>query len=144
MTKYRKHTKIAEQEQQFSNFLDRSRYSHGQKVNNVGRSPFFQDTYNLANVLWSYKNCIENDTLIYSKLHFNDFIMDLLCNNWTNWKHHGHGVWKSQKKSHSTLRAKRATFTFCVDKKFIKKVPKMVNFGEFLKTWSLRSNSVTK
>ena len=35
MTKYRKHTKIAEQEQeqqQFSNFLDRARYSHGQKV----------------------------------------------------------------------------------------------------------------
>ena len=39
MTKYRKHTKIAEQEQeqqeqeqQFSNFLDRSRYSHGQKT----------------------------------------------------------------------------------------------------------------
>ena len=36
MTKYRKHTKIAEQEeeqqqQQFSNFLDRARYSHGQK-----------------------------------------------------------------------------------------------------------------
>ena len=26
-----------------------------------------------------------------------------------------HGVWKSQKKSHSTLRAKRGTFTFCVD-----------------------------
>ena len=47
------------------------------KVNNVGRSPFFQDTYNLANVLWSYKNCIENDTLISSsKLHFNDFIME--------------------------------------------------------------------
>ena len=35
MTKYRKHTKIAEQEQeqqQFSNFLDRARYSHGQKL----------------------------------------------------------------------------------------------------------------
>ena len=38
MTKYRKHTKIAEQEQQqeqeqqFSNFLGRARYSHGQKV----------------------------------------------------------------------------------------------------------------
>ena len=37
MTKYRKHTKIAEQEQQqqqqqqFSNFLDRARYTHGQK-----------------------------------------------------------------------------------------------------------------
>ena len=27
-----------------------------------------------------------------------------------------HSVWKSQKKSHSTLRAKRATFTFWVDK----------------------------
>ena len=27
-----------------------------------------------------------------------------------------HGVWKSQKKSHSTMRAKRATFTFWVDK----------------------------
>ena len=27
-----------------------------------------------------------------------------------------HGVWKSQKKSHSTLRAKRATFTFWKDK----------------------------
>ena len=27
-----------------------------------------------------------------------------------------HGVWKSQKMSHSTLRAKRATFTFWVDK----------------------------
>ena len=27
-----------------------------------------------------------------------------------------HGVWKSQKKSHSTLRAKRATFAFWVDK----------------------------
>ena len=29
---------------------------------------------------------------------------------------HKHGVWKSQKKSHLTLRAKRATFTFRVDK----------------------------
>ena len=27
-----------------------------------------------------------------------------------------HSVWKSQKKSHSTLRAKRATFTFWMDK----------------------------
>ena len=47
------------------------------KVNNVGREAFFSDTYNLANVLWSYKNCIENDTVIYTlKLHFNDFIME--------------------------------------------------------------------
>ena len=51
-----------------------------------------------------------------------------------------HGVWKSQKKPHSTLRAKRTTFTFWVDKSLLK----MVQFGEFLKTWSLRSNSVTR
>ena len=30
--------------------------------------------------------------------------------------HSVHGVWKSQKKSHSTLQAKRTTFTFWVDK----------------------------
>ena len=47
------------------------------------------------------------------------------------------------KKSHSTLRAKRATFTFWVDKSSLK-MPKMVNFGEFLKTWSLQSNNVTR
>ena len=58
-------------------------------------------------------------------------------------KNRSHGVWKSQKKSHSTLRAKRATFTFWVDKRLLK-MPKMVHFGEFLKTWSLRSNSVTR
>ena len=57
--------------------------------------------------------------------------------------HFNHGVWKSQKKSHSTLRAKRATFTFRVDKSSLK-MPKMVHFGEFLKTWSLRLNSVTR
>ena len=54
-----------------------------------------------------------------------------------------HGVWKSQKKSHSTLRAKRATYTFRVDKSSLK-MPKMVHFGEFLKTWRLWSNSVTR
>ena len=37
------------------------------------------------------------------------------------------------KKSHSTLRAKRATFTFWVTKSWLK-MPKIVNFGEFLKT----------
>ena len=46
---------------------------------------------------------------------------------------------KITKKSHSTLRAKRATFTFWVDK-----MQKMVHFGEFLKVWSLRSNSSTR
>ena len=35
-----------------------------------------------------------------------------------------HSVWKSQKKSHSTLRAKGATFTFWVDKRFIKNAKK--------------------
>ena len=54
-----------------------------------------------------------------------------------------HGVWKSLKKyPQSTLRAKRATLTW-VDKSLLK-MPKMVQFGEFLKTWSLRSNSVTR
>ena len=57
--------------------------------------------------------------------------------------HPTNGVWKSQKKSHSTLRAKRATFTFRVNKSWLK-MSKMVHFGEFLKTWSLRSNSVTR
>ena len=43
----------------------------------------------------------------------------------------------------STLRAKRATYTFRVDKSSLK-MPKMVHFGEFLKTWRLWSNSVTR
>ena len=43
----------------------------------------------------------------------------------------------------STLRAKQATFPFWVDKSWIK-MPKMIHFGQFLKTWSLRSNSVTR
>ena len=43
-----------------------------------------------------------------------------------------HSVWKSQKKSHFILRAKRAMFTFQVDKSSLK-MPKMVNFGDILK-----------
>ena len=43
-----------------------------------------------------------------------------------------HIVWKSPKKSHSWLRAKRAMFTFWVDKSSLK-MPKMAYFGEFLK-----------
>ena len=43
-----------------------------------------------------------------------------------------HGVWKSQKKSHSIWRAKRATLTFWVDKSLLK-MPKMVNFASFWK-----------
>ena len=41
-----------------------------------------------------------------------------------------HSVWKSQKKSHSTLRAKRATFTFWLDKSSLKgqKWSILVNF----------------
>ncbi len=54
-----------------------------------------------------------------------------------------HGVWKSQRKYHSSLRAKQATFTFWVDKSWLK-MPKMVHFCKFLKTWSLRSSSVTR
>ena len=54
-------------------------------------------------------------------------------------------VWKLHKMSHSKLRAKRAKFTFWVDK-YSLKMPKMqmVNFGEFLKTWSIWSNSDTR
>ena len=44
-----------------------------------------------------------------------------------------HSVWKSQKKSHSTLRAKRATFTFWVHKNWLK-MPKMVILASFWKT----------
>ena len=55
-----------------------------------------------------------------------------ISGNWTFLLVNVHSVWKSQKKSHSTLRAKRATFTFWVDKSWLK-MPKMVNFGEFLK-----------
>ena len=43
-----------------------------------------------------------------------------------------HSVWKSQKKSHSALRAKRATFTFWVAKSSLK-MPKMVNLAIFWK-----------
>ena len=43
-----------------------------------------------------------------------------------------HSGWKSQEKSHSTLRAKRAKLTFWVDKSWLK-TPKIVIFGEFLK-----------
>ena len=41
-----------------------------------------------------------------------------------------HSGWKSQKKSHSTLRAKREMITIWVDKSS-SKMPKMVNFGDF-------------
>ena len=41
-----------------------------------------------------------------------------------------HSVWKSQKKSYSTLRAKRATFTFWMDKSSLKS-PKNRQFGNF-------------
>ena len=47
-----------------------------------------------------------------------------------------------RKKSHLTLRAKRATITF-IRQKFIEN-PKNGPFGEFLKTLCLRSNSITR
>ena len=54
-----------------------------------------------------------------------------------------HTVFENHRKSHLILRANRAKFAFWVDKSLLK-MPKMVNFGEFQKTWSLRSNSVTR
>ena len=72
------------------------------------------------------------------------FLSSLAIRHWHSHKSsQQHGVWKSQNKYHSTLRAKRATFTFWVDKSWLK-MPKMVHFGEVLRTWSLRSNSVTR
>ena len=50
---------------------------------------------------------------------------------------------ENHKKYHTTLRAKRATFTFWMHKSSLK-MPKLVHYGEILKTWSLRSNSVTR
>ena len=44
-----------------------------------------------------------------------------------------HGVWKSQKKSHWTLRAKRATFTFLNGQKFIKNCQKWSILASFWK-----------
>ena len=41
------------------------------------------------------------------------------------------------------MRAKRAMFTFWMDKSELKR-PKIVHYGEFLKICSLRSNSVTR
>ena len=41
-----------------------------------------------------------------------------------------HSVWKSQKKSHSIMRAERATFTFWVDKRLLK-MPKITNLSSF-------------
>ena len=40
------------------------------------------------------------------------------------------------KKSHKKLRRKRPTFTFCVDKKFIKNA-KIVHFGQFFESLNL-------
>ena len=44
-----------------------------------------------------------------------------------------HSLWKSQKKSHSTLRAKRAIFIFWVDKSSLK-MPKIDKFWSLNKT----------
>ena len=55
-----------------------------------------------------------------------------------------HSVWKSQKKSHSTLRAKRAMFAFWVEKSSLKCKKCLIWANFFLKTWSFQSNSVTR
>ena len=50
-------------------------------------------------------------------------------------------VWNSQKKPHLAL---RATHVYNLSGKSWLKMSKMVHFGEILKSWSLRSNSVTR
>ena len=53
-----------------------------------------------------------------------------------------HGVWKSKKVSFNI--ASKANYVYISSgQRFIKNA-KMVHFGEFLKTWSLRSNSFTR
>ena len=65
------------------------------------------------------------------------FRHDFLCNVTTVFENH-------RKSLIQTLRAKRATFTIWVDKSSLK-MPKNGPFWRvFLKTWSLRSNSVTR
>ena len=59
------------------------------------------------------------DDLNYSCIHH---LANLRIGEWWVVKH---SVWKSQKKSHLILRAKRATFIFLL------KMPKIVNFGVF-------------
>ena len=55
-----------------------------------------------------------------------------------------HGVWKSQKKSHSILRAKWARFTFWVDKSFLK-MSKKGQFWRVFENLKLAvKNSVTR
>ena len=49
-----------------------------------------------------------------------------------NQVNHNHSVWKSPKKSHSILRAKRATLGFWMDKSSLK-MPKMVHLATFWK-----------
>ena len=65
----------------------------------------------LATGYWSLQ-CIYNRNVVKRKKK--TFLIDVL--NFAVRIKDEHGVWKSQKKSHSTLRAKRATFTFWVDK----------------------------
>ena len=54
-----------------------------------------------------------------------------------------HSVWKSQKKSHFTLRAKRAMFTLWVNKCKLKNA-KNSQFWEVLKIWSYLWNRVIR
>ena len=56
----------------------------------------------------------------------------IVCRTINNILKYNHGVGKLKKNSHSTLRAKRATFTFWVDKI---KMPKMVNFFKPENCW---------
>ena len=96
----------------------------------IWKKPF---TYLLKNELWIFALKINSSFTVISKNVAK--LIQILARKFKDfWSffHSMHSVWKSQKKSHSSLRAKRATFTFWVDKSLLK-MPKMVNFGEFLK-----------
>ena len=69
------------------------------------------------------------------KLHCLAMESRFMNTNFQAFKYLCHCVWKSQKKSHSTLRAKRALFIFWVDKSSLK-MPKMFILANF---WKLKA-----
>ena len=67
-------------------------------------------TYDAGDITFNFAPLVGLIILLYILRLGNDILFKYQINV------HVHSVWKSQKKSHSTLRAKRATFTFWVVK----------------------------
>ena len=105
-------------------------------------------TFQLATkpiIVWNCLPLLSRAKMHSSHMNLENCIKNGNGKSWGTWNSdknikYIHSVWKSQKKSHSTLRAKRATNTFWVDKNQLK----MFHFWELLKTLSLESNSVAR